>query len=396
VIGNRPERTYGLDGYPREQEQLRSLADRMWGEQPASAPREIRYGRGRLIVGKAEREVLAAMGVSPDLVLYPAERHDDSDFIHRRCTGQDIYFLRNATDSDIAFEAKFRVPGGRPELWDPAGPSTTEAVVYCAMEQGVRMPLHLPSRGSTFVVFLAEKSPRLSITSVRHQGQTLFPADSPEEPRFTARYAPDGTIHFRAARPGDYELHGSDDQLRTIRVSADRKPVILEGTWEVRFPFGWGAPARTPFDSLRSWTEVEDPGIRCFSGTATYVKQFHVGEELLQDSPRIELDLGEVREVARVFLNGEEVGISSFAPHVLDITRQIRRGENSLTIEVANTWLNRLIADDALPQDQRLTHTNLDRGPKLGQRWRDAEPLPSGLLGPVRLHFPRQFPITKQ
>jgi hypothetical protein len=396
VIGNRPERTYGLGGHPREQEQLRSLADRMWGEQPASAPREIRYGRGRLIVGKSEREVLAAIGVSPDLELYPAERHDDIDFIHRHCAGQDIYFLRNATDSDIAFEAEFRVPGGRPELWDPAGPSMTEAAAYCAMEQGVRIPLHLPSRGSTFVVFLADKPSQPAITSVRHQGHTLFPAESPDEPRFTARYAPDGTIQFRATRPGVYELHGSDGKPRTIRVSADRQPVPLEGDWEVRFPFGWGAPPRTSFDSLQSWTEDEDPGIRSFSGIATYAKQFHVGEKLLQDSPRIELDLGEVCEVARVFLNGEEVGISSFAPHVLDITRQIRQGENSLTIEVANTWLNRLIADDALPQDQRLTHTNLDRGPKLGQRWRDAEPLPSGLLGPVRLRFPRQFPITKQ
>ena len=96
-----------------------------------------------------------------------------------------------------------------------------------------------------------------------------------------------------------------------------------------------------------SGTDDEDPGIRSFSGIVTYTKQFQVDEKLLQDSPRIELDLGEVREVARVFLNGEEVGISSFAPHVLDITRQIRQGENSLTIEVANTWLNRLIADDA-------------------------------------------------
>ena len=132
------------------------------------------------------------------------------------------------------------------------------------------------------------------------------------------------------------------------------------------------------------------PELRPTPSNSTWAKK------LLQDSPRIELDLGEVREVARVFLNGEEVGISSFAPHVLDITRRIRQGENSLTIEVANTWLNRLIADEALPQDQRLTHTNLDRGPKLGQRCRDAEPLPSGHLGPVRLRFPRQFPITKQ
>jgi hypothetical protein len=394
VIGNKPERTYGLSGQPREQQQLRALADRIWGRQPQTGPREIRYGRGRMIVGKSEREVLAGMGLAADVQLHPADLWGDIDFIHRHCAGQDIYFVRNATNHDIAFEATYRVRGGRPELWDPAIPSMTEPAVYRATEHGVRVAMRLPPLGSTFVVFLPERSRQAAITRVRCDGRALFPEGSADNPRFTSRFAQDGTLLFQATRPGQYELHRSDGRTQTIRVSADREPLPLDGPWEVRFPFGWGAPARQVFDSLQSWTDAEDPGIRHFSGIATYAKQFQVGEDRLRDAQRVELDLGRVREVARVFLNGQEVGISSFAPHVLDITRQVRRGENSLIIEVANTWLNRLIADDALPPDQRLTHTNLDRGPQLGQRWRDAEPLPSGLLGPVRLRFPRQYQIS--
>jgi len=100
-----------------------------------------------------------------------------------------------------------------------------------------------------------------------------------------------------------------------------------------------------------------------------------------------------VREIARVYLNGRDAGVSTFVPHGLDVTAFVRPGENSLIIEVANTWLNRLIADDALPEAQRKTHTNLT-GPVGGQRWRAAQPKPSGLLGPVRLVWPREVAVS--
>jgi hypothetical protein len=270
----------------------------------------------------------------------------------------------------------------------------TKPAVYHATDNGVRLSLSLPPRGSTFVVFLEKDSPEPAINRVRFQGRRIFPNGLAEDLRVTAHFGAAGTIQFRANRPGEYELRRSDGEHRTIRVSADREPVSLDSTWELRFPFGWDAPPRMRIDSLKSWTEFEDPDVRSFSGIATYAKQFQVDGTLLRNGPRVELDLGEVREVARVFLNGEEIGVSSFAPHVLDVTKQIRGGDNSLVIEVANTWLNRLIRDDERPQDQRLTHTNLVRGPNLGQRWRDAEPLPSGLLGPVHLCFPRQVLIT--
>jgi hypothetical protein len=137
---------------------------------------------------------------------------------------------------------------------------------------------------------------------------------------------------------------------------------------------------------LRSWTEAEDPAIRSFSGIAISRAGFELSAEAAA-RPAIVLDLGEVREVARVSLNGREVGLSTFAPHRLDVTGLVRPGPNTLEIAVANTWLNRLIHDDGLPPDRRTTKTN-HPGPGRGRRWRDLPPRLAGLLGPVRLEFP--------
>jgi hypothetical protein len=179
-----------------------------------------------------------------------------------------------------------------------------------------------------------------------------------------------------------------------VTVPADPAPIEITGPWEVRFPHGWDVPVRQEFTALSSWTDSTNPAMRAFSGIATYAKQFNVTKDQLPSGQRVLLDLGDVREVARVHLNGREVGLSSFAPHVLDVTDFIRPGENSLFIEVANTWLNRLIADDTLPEAQRKTHTNLT-SPVAGKRWRDMEPRPSGLLGPVRLRFPQQVTVDR-
>jgi hypothetical protein len=179
----------------------------------------------------------------------------------------------------------------------------------------------------------------------------------------------------------------SNNTKREVNFEKHASCLAIDGPWEVRFPFGWGVPVIQQFPKLVSWLAADDAATRSFSGTAVYRKQIHVEPSLLASDGPVSLHLGEVHEIARVYLNGNEVGISSFTPHVLDVTDVIREGENSLVIEVANTWLNRLIADDSLPPEGRLTHTNLPNGPQTNSRWRDAEPRTSGLLGPVRLLF---------
>jgi hypothetical protein len=395
VIGSKPQRTYGLRGYPNDEQQLKQIADRLWDQGTSSQPFRSQVGKGQLISGKPEREVLGELGIGPDFDVWPATARSQIDYIHRRTADEEIYFLRNAGNSSVKFEAQFRVQGKRPELWDAVGGTMLAAAAYQETETGVRLPLDMPAHGSTFVVFVVDQEHRPRIEQVKSQQATCFPQRSDGAPAVDCTYAAGTGIQFRATSSGRYEVRFSDGRTQSVDVAAEPAPLAIEGPWDVRFPFGWDVPVRQTFEALRSWTDALDLATRSFSGTAVYARQFDVDVSLLPAGQQVLLDLGEVREAARVYLNGHEVGVSLFAPHVLDVTSLVRPGTNSLSIEVANTWLNRLIADDALPESQRRTHTNLSLGPTTG-RWRDAQPKPSGLLGPVRLVFPQVTTLNLQ
>ncbi len=152
----------------------------------------------------------------------------------------------------------------------------------------------------------------------------------------------------------------------------------IEGPWRVSFPAGRGAPAAAMFDHLISWPDSSDPGIKYFSGTATYQKDIEVPRSWLQSRRRVELDLGEVRELAVVSVNGTRVATAWRPPYTVDITNALKRGTNRLEIGVVNLWPNRLIGD------QQLNAKPIAVAPM--SPYKASSPLlPSGLLGPVRI-----------
>jgi len=179
-------------------------------------------------------------------------------------------------------------------------------------------------------------------------------------------------------------------------------PIELSGPWEVHFPAGWKAPEKVVFEHLLSWPEHSDPGVKYFSGTATYLKEFELPDELLGDGHQLWLDLGMVKNLAEVSLNGQPLGILWKPPFRLDVTAAAQAGTNSLEIKVTNLWPNRLIGDEQLPADVEWSGKRLSAWP----RWLlDGKPSPtgrvtfttwhhwtktdnlldSGLLGPVTL-----------
>lgn len=386
ILGPRPERIHGLANYRQQEAELRSIATRLWGDTGGSAMVDRSFGKGRVVAGGSEHALLAELGVGPDFAVWPESAGSRLDFIHRRTAGEDIYFVRNVGTNALSFEAIFRVRGARPEAWDGVEGTMTQLAVFAGTDQGTRVPLRLEGHGSVFVVFAGGEQGGPQITRVSRQGETLFPRGAEGGPGFQATVEPNGNVRFRAAQPGEYTLTFADGTDRRVDVPPDAAPFNITGPWEVRFPRGWGVPVRQEFATLQSWTESTNAATRAFSGIARYARQFELPAERLADGRRVVLDLGEVREVARVYLNGREIGLTSFAPHVLEVTGDLRTGENSLVIEVANTWINRLKYDDTLPEAQRKTHSNIS-GPVGGQRWRDADPPPSGLLGPVRLRL---------
>jgi len=155
----------------------------------------------------------------------------------------------------------------------------------------------------------------------------------------------------------------------------------ISGAWTVHFDPKWGGPETAQFDALVSWPMRPEPGIKFYSGTATYEKTFMLPADfsVTHHASRITLDLGSVRELAEVKVNGKSCGILWCPPWRVDVTDAVKPGENKLQIEVVNFWPNRIIGDASLPEAQRLTRTNIR---KLTAKTPLEE---AGLFGPVRL-----------
>lgn len=150
----------------------------------------------------------------------------------------------------------------------------------------------------------------------------------------------------------------------------------LDGQWNVAFQEKRGAPAAAVFDSLYSYTRSDVPGIRYFSGTASYDKSFSLGAI----EGRIILDLGNVRNMAEVLVNGKKVRTLWKEPYIVDVTDFVRVGDNDLRVNVTNLWPNRLIGDAALPENERVTFCGYPF-------YKADDPLrDGGLLGPVKIN----------
>ena len=188
-----------------------------------------------------------------------------------------------------------------------------------------------------------------------------------------------------AWEPGTYALETARDRKASVRVKAIPSPHEITGPWQVRFPQGWGAPATATFEKLISWTDHPDDGIKHFSGIARYENEFDLPAELLASNHQLTLDLGRVRFVAEVWLNGRHVGILWKPPFRVDVTGAVKPGKNRLVVEVANTWSNRLTGDARSPDVKPFTNTNMTRALTWELPWKDAPLHQSGLLGPVRV-----------
>ncbi|MBZ0256864.1 hypothetical protein K8I31_12435, partial [bacterium] len=139
VIGPKPNKIYGLVGYPQDEDALNQIAARIWGEADG-AEVDRTYGKGRIVNGKTAREVLLEQGVGPDLQVVGAA-YSDIDFIHRITDDGDLYFVRNVNDLPLSIDCVFRTSGAAPQLWDPVSCETHQAAIYQIEDDGVRLPL---------------------------------------------------------------------------------------------------------------------------------------------------------------------------------------------------------------------------------------------------------------
>ncbi|MDR1153456.1 MAG: glycosyl hydrolase [Bacteroidales bacterium] len=353
VVGVPPKKSPSLVDYPACDEQLKKLVNEIWGGFDAPERQESRTsGKGKIIWSADMRtnaenlypsysitaNILSGMGIPEDFRTDAPVR-----YTHRTMDGCDIYFAASRSAENITAGCTFRISGKKPELWDPISGTVREMPEYTAGNGQVNLMIPFEPHQSYFIVFRKKGSPS--------SGGKNFPGK--------------------------------------------KKVATLEAPWQVSFDPAWGGPEKITFDRLTDWSQHPDQGIKYYSGTAVYRQQFDKPDT---KAKRLILDLGNVKNMARVSLNGKELGVVWTAPWQVDITEAVKKKGNELKIEVVNLWANRLIGDEQLPcdgiEDGRWPEWLLNGMPRTGGRytfttWRhytkDSPLLESGLLGPVTI-----------
>ncbi|MEI6277753.1 MAG: glycosyl hydrolase [Verrucomicrobiae bacterium] len=316
--------------------------------------------------------IVRADGLAPDIEFRPApsalnlQRSDfnlpasNFDWIHRRDGETEIYFISNQRTLDAKAEVVFRVSGKQPELWDAVTGMIADLPEWREEKGRTLVPMAFAPRQSFFVVF--RKAANLKAETGNRKN---FP------------------------------------ELKAVQE--------LAGPWDVQFDPHWfypdnGTGGKVRFDQLVDWTKRPEEAIKYYSGIAVYKKTFDQKSE----AQKLVLSLGELKNLARVRLNGRDLGVVWCAPWQVEIPAGLlKSADNELEIEVANLWPNRLIGDASLPPDKRRIVTNVAtyesvnsdgfrginawaRGSckSCSERMKTGKPadlLPSGLLGPVRV-----------
>ncbi|QRP48467.1 glycosyl hydrolase [Amycolatopsis sp. FDAARGOS 1241] len=308
--------------------EFQHLATRLWGD---GDQRARVVGAGRVFSGITAAEALAELGVTPDWsfrldAMDPLTANEPLWLTHRRTDSADVYFIVNRRNVRTTVPLTLRSAGSAVETWDPVT-GQTAPITFDATSGATQLTVDLGPVDSVFVL------------------------------------VSDG-------KPG----------AKTVPPSTERQIGAVTGAWRVDFPAGPGAPAGANFPFLRSFSQETDPGIRYFSGTATYSTTFDVPADWTKGGGRLLVDLGEVHDIAEVAVNGADAGIAWRAPYRFDITGALRAGTNTLQVKVTNSWFNRLVGDQQAGATQ-IAYVQ----PPLKNIAAGTELKPAGLLGPVRI-----------
>ena len=409
VVGPKPVRSPSLSGYPGCDDEIRKIGDALWadGAGKNAAP-------GKILAISPEQE-LKTLGITPLLQLSGQTGNLRTNARHEGDTA--IFFLSNGGNDRRDFTASFRVAGKLPELWQAEDGSHAPAPLWKSVDGRTEVLLRLNGKQSVFVVF------RQSIPAADHAvAVEVKPATAPGSDWRGAASA-DGSAVLRTTSALEGDVIYASGRRSAFKL-APEKPRPVEGPWNVNFAVAPGRSARALFPELKSWSDHANPEIKYFSGTATYLKEINLPASLLGPGHRVILDLGEVHNLARVRVNGVDLGVTWYSPFEIDATPALKSGPNTLEVAVTNTWANRLIGDEQEPEDMVWGNARNFGGKYVGRplasypdwfikgqprpssgrqgfvTWnyftKDSALLPAGLLGPVRLVPVAEFPLASR
>jgi hypothetical protein len=283
------------------------------------------WTKEKVLTGTDLKEALNHIQIPPDFTVSPK---DSVLFIHRRTDAEDIYFVSNQSQTMLNLSPEFRVMDKIPELWDPVSGTTRLLPQYTKNKASINVPLTLSPLQSVFVVFRKSSEKKALALTNFPEHKELLEITTPWRVTFDPR------------------------------MRGPEKPVT--------------------FEKLESWTERSEEDIKYYSGTAVYRNSFQLAKPA--DGAHTFLNLGEVKMMAKVTVNGKEVGGVWTAPWEVEITDALKPGLNTLEVSVVNTWVNRLIGDSKLAPELRKTWTSVNP-------FHPDSPLAvSGLKGPVSIY----------
>ena len=328
VMGPAPERSPSLQNQPEADRRVKEMAARIWGDVDGVNVKQRRYGKGMICDGLDLETLFAQIGYVPD-----CNTPDGMNVYsgHQKDGDTDIYILSNQDNRALTMDVAFRVTGKQPELWNPVTGVIRKLPAFRQEEKTTVVPMRLDKNECVFVVF-------------RKKGE---PAATTLEANYPA-------------------------PLRTQEV---------KGEWNVAFESAFKTPAPVRMTELDNLSTNANDSIRYFSGTATYTTTVNLDRAGRGEHMFIAFD--NVGTMAKVYINGKYAGGVWTTPYKLDVTDFVKDGRNDVRVEVVNTWVNRIVGDMNLPENQRdiylyVNHLNADT------------PLPpSGIIGKVKFETVR-------
>jgi len=307
LIGESPPAcSPSLKNYPDVDQEIKKLIDEIWNEE--------NIVRGKVLTGKPAEKHLDDLLGGPDFQC--SANSGETSLVramHRRTDKTDFWFIAYSGDQELKTRLSFRVSGRIPEFWDPVTGKSRPLPEYKQEGLYTVIPFNFFPRQSGFIVFTDNGGKKKPISNGKNHPdvQTLFE---------------------------------------------------IKGPWKVTFDPAWGGPVDpVVFDEPGDWTSRPEPGIRYYSGIALYSASFDAptlpGAKSLG---KVWIDLGKIKNLAQVKLNGSDLGYVWCAPWLIEIPSDLmKESGNILEVEVANTWANRLIGDEQEPEDCDIVGSDL-------------------------------------
>lgn len=322
VYGTRPKRS-GAKCDLEYMDEYKELVNAMWGEVEVSQGSN-NYGEGTVYWGMSLANAVKEAAMTPDVTV-PDNRK--FYYAHRKLRDGEIYFLDNHEDRALTHTFTFRCKGKSVELWHPVTGKRYALQVNDTVEEGTAVPLKMAARESFFIVFSNKE-------------------------------------------------HTNELPLKKWENVTEETKTI-EGDWTVEFDERKGGPGMVTFSKLTNWTSHTDYQIKYYSGTAVYRKNLTV--DAITPNEQCILRFKKVGDAARIVLNGKEVGTVWCSPWEIDITKEVKAGENKLEIYVVNSLMNRMIGDSMRPEKERITYCATPIATP------EDTLVPSGIIGEVQL-----------